>query len=121
MVDAFEGTNAAEYTADGTTKKRRRKSNLFDVDLPDVEEHVKPARADRRVVDAQDDLVAARLGRPPRVRPQAPGERRLGQRAAVDAGPRTARSKPDRERVGRRRAAPDDAGDPVLGTAAGDP
>ena len=86
-----------------------------------VEKEIEPAGPDRRVVHPQHDLVSAGRCRAPGVRPQAPRQRRRRHRAVVDPHPRLARLEPDRQRVGRRRPAPDDAGDPVVDAAADQP
>src|SRR5436309_12313102 len=57
--------------------------HLIDPHLADVEEQVEPPGPDRRIVDADDDLVSPRRRRPPDVRPQTPRPRRRRHRTVA--------------------------------------
>src|SRR5262249_61456659 len=72
------------------TRPTRTLLHVVDLNFPHVKAHVEAPGTDRRSVDAQDDLLPARVSPIPRVRPHAPGDRRLGPRALLDARPPSA-------------------------------
>src|SRR6185295_14943518 len=89
------------------------RSHLVDVDVARVEEAIEPPRPNRPVADPQRDLIVARRGRPPEMRPPAPGRRRRRQRAVFDSDPRLVAVEPNLQRVGGPGAAPHDADDAI--------